>query len=146
MKKNIAFIIVISVAFFSCSPKVTVPPVVKTKFASLYPDAKNVKWDNENALFEAGFKINGRETSVVFDAAGTVTETETAIDASALPATITEYVSKNLSGKKIDETAKIVDASGKVTYEAEVDEADYIFDETGNFISNKEKDKEEDKD
>lgn len=48
--------------------------------------------------------------------------------------------------KKIDEAAKIVDASGKVTYEAEVDEADYIFDETGNFISNKEKDKEEDKD
>jgi len=119
---------------------------VKTKFASLYPDAKNVRWDKEDTFFEADFKISDKETSVVFDASGTVTETETAIDASALPPTIAEYVSKNLPGKKIDEAARIVDASGKVTYEAEVDEADYIFDETGNFISKKEKDKEDDKD
>ncbi len=146
MKKNISFIIVVAFTIFSCSPKVTVPNVVKAKFATLYPDAKNVKWDKEEALFEAGFKTNDIETSVVFDAAGTVTETETAIEASALPAAITEYVAKNLAGKKIDEAAKIVDASGKVTYEAEVNEADYIFDETGNFISKKEKDKGEDKD
>lgn len=146
MKKNIGFIIVVAFMIFSCSPKVAVPDVVKTKFASLYPDAKNVKWDKEEALFEAGFKISDKETSVVFDAAGTVTETETAIEISTLPAAITEYVSKNLSGKKIDEAAKIVDGLGKVTYEAEVDEADYIFDETGNFISKKEKDKEKGKD
>ena len=146
MKKNIILLVAISFTIFSCSQKVAIPDMVKTKFASLYPDAKNVKWDKEDALFEAGFKTNDIETSVVFDAAGTVTETEIAIEASALPAAITEYVSKNLAGKKIDEAAKIVDASGKVTYEAEVDGADYIFDETGNFINKKEKDKEEDKD
>ena len=140
MKKNIILLVTISFTIFSCSQKVAVPDMVKTKFASLYPDAKNVKWDKEDALFEAGFKTNDVETSVVFDAAGTVTETEIAIEASALPAAITEYVSKNLAGKKIDEAAKIVDASGKVTYEAEVDGADYIFDETGNFINKKEKD------
>jgi hypothetical protein len=144
MKKNICFLIIICFTIFSCSQKVAVPDVVKTKFVSLYPDAKNVKWDKEDGLFEAGFKTNDVETSVVFDAAGTVTETETAIEASSLPAAISEYVAKNLDGRKIEEAAKIVDAAGKVNYEAEVDKADYIFDETGNFLSKKEKDKEED--
>ena len=146
MKKNVCFVIIISFTIFSCSQKVAVPDVVKTRFASLYPDAKNVKWDKEDALFEAGFKTNDVETSVVFDAAGAVTETETAIEASTLPPAIYEYITKNSVGKKIEEAAKIVDASGKVTYEAEVDGADYIFDETGVFLNKKEKNKEEDKD
>jgi len=146
MRKNIGFIIIMAFTMSGCSKKVTVPDIVKTKFASLYPEAKNVKWDKEEAMFEAGFKINDKENSVVFDAAGAVTETETAIDASELPATISEYVTKNLAGKKIDEAAKILDAKGKITYEAEVADVDYIFEETGNFIGKKEKDKEADKD
>jgi hypothetical protein len=43
-------------------------------------------------------------------------------------------VSKNLSGKNIKEAAKIVDAGGTVTYEAEVQGTDYLFDANGNFI------------
>jgi hypothetical protein len=144
MKNNISAVIIIVVIIFSCSQKVSVPDVVKIKFASLYPDAKNVKWDNEDAMFEAGFKNNSVETSVVLDANGTLSETETSIEASSLPAAISEYVSKKLAGKKIKEAAKIVDATGKTTYEDEVDGVDYIFDEAGNFLSKKEK--EEDKD
>ncbi len=141
MKRDIIVALLAVFVILGCSQKTVVPDVVKTKFASLYPDAKNVKWDKEDAMLEAGFKNNDVETSVVFDANGTLSETEIAIEASSLPAAISEYVSKNLAGKKIDEAAKIVDASGKVTYEAEVDETDYIFDETGSFLSKKGKDK-----
>ncbi len=143
MKRNILFVSLAAITFFSCSKKVAVPDVVKTKFSTLYPDAKNVKWDKEDKQFEAGFKVNNTETSVVFDATGTLTETETAIPASALPPGILEYATQNLAGKKIEEAAKIVNASGKISYEAEVSGTDYIFDEAGNFLSKKDK---EDKD
>jgi len=143
MKKNILFVLAAAVTIFSCSKKIAVPDVVKTKFASLYPDAKNVKWEKEDAMFEAIFKVNDAETSLVFDASGTLTETETVIPVSSLPAPIADYIAKNAGGKKIDEACKIVDAAGKVTYEAEAGDADYIFDESGGCISKKE---EEDKD
>ncbi|MBC7865300.1 MAG: hypothetical protein IAF38_20155, partial [Bacteroidia bacterium] len=47
--------------------------------------------------------------------------------------------------KKVKEAAKITDAKGVVTYEAEIDNADYIFDSTGNFLK-KEIESDSDKD
>jgi len=111
-----------------------VPSAVKTKFASLYPTVKKAKWDKEEANYEASFELNEVETSVLFDANGNVLETETEIAVSALPNGVADYISKNYAGQKIKETAKIVDANGVITYEAEVKAGDLIFDATGNFL------------
>ncbi|MBC7861343.1 MAG: PepSY-like domain-containing protein, partial [Bacteroidia bacterium] len=53
-----------------------VPAAVKTKFTSLYPKAKVEKWEKEGANYEAEFTNNKIETSVIFDAAGSLIATE----------------------------------------------------------------------
>lgn len=124
-----------------------VPAAVKESFVKHYPNTKVEKWEKEGSNFEAEFESNKVETSVLFDAAGNIIETEIEINIAALPKAASEYVSKNMPGKKIKEASKITDAKGKVTYEAEVDNADYIFDANGNFIKKEvEKDDDTDKD
>lgn len=116
-----------------------VPAAVKTEFKPLYADVKEVKWEKEKGNYEANFSQNKTEMSVTIDATGKLLETETTIASSGLPKAAADYMAKNLPGKKIKEASMIKDATGKITYEAEVDEVDYTFDAQGNFLS-KEKD------
>lgn len=110
------------------------PAAVKAAIARLYPTAKNVKFEKEDGDYEAGFKHNGKSMSVVLDAKGTVKETETEIAVSALPASVRDYVAKQMPGKKIKEAAEIVDAKGVKTYEAEVGGKDLLFDTAGKLL------------
>ncbi len=99
-----------------------------------FPDAKNVKWGKEDSNYEAGFKVKETGYSVLLNASGNVIETEVAIGINSLGSPIKEYVAKNYPGHKIKEAAKITDARGIVTYEAEVNGKDLIFDNAGNFL------------
>ncbi len=111
-----------------------VPAAVKTKFTSLYPGLKAEKWEKENGNFEAGFHKDKTKMSVVIDASGNLLETETKIEVSELPKAATDYITKNKAGKKIKEAAKIVDSKGVMTFEAEVEKMDLLFDKDGKFI------------
>lgn len=121
-----------------------IPTTVKSTFASMYPGVSNVKWVKEDDKYEAEFKQNKKGVSVLLDAAGKIEQTETEITLSTLPTAVTDYVSKNLNGKKIKEASKMVDSAGIVTYEAEVGGIDYLFDMNGNFIKTEIKEPEED--
>lgn len=107
------------------------PAAVKAAMAKLYPTVKKVKYAKENSDFEAEFAYKGNEMSAVFDAKGMLKETETEIAVSALPASVRDYVAKQMPGKKIKEAAEIVDAKGVKTYEAEVGGKDLMFDMAG---------------
>jgi hypothetical protein len=122
-----------------------VPISVKSKFVTLYPNAKNVRWEKENGNFEAEFKAAQTETSVLFDSDGTHLQTEVEIPVSNLPNGVKDFVRKNLSGKKISEATRITAANGNVTYEAEIGGEDFLFDANGNFLK-KEKEVEDDED
>ena len=125
------------------------PATVKTKFAADFPTVKKAKWENEDGKYEAHFEVNGVETSATYDATGSRLETESEIDASSLPKGVSEYLTKNYPGEKVKESAKITDAKGTVTYEAEVKAGDLIFDSNGKFIElkvAKKEDKEEEDD
>lgn len=111
-----------------------VPASVKATFAKQYPEIKSAKWEKENANYEAEFDLQKVETSVLMDASGSILETEAEIKVSELPKEASDYLTKNLPGKKIKEASKIVDSKGVVTYEAEIDKSDYIFDAAGKFI------------
>jgi hypothetical protein len=142
MKKTLLILALVSGITYANAQKIKeadIPAAVKTEFKSLYADAKEVKWEKEKGNYEANFTKDKTEMSVTIDASGKLLETETTIASSALPKAATDYLAKNLPGKKIKEASMIKDASGKVTYEAEVDEVDYKFDAQGNFLS-KEKD------
>ena len=131
MKKVLAILMVHTFCgyIFAQTIKIqNVPDAVKAKFTTLYPEVKNVSWEKENNQVEEEFKQNTMEVSVFIDANGILIQTETAIPVKSLPQVIINYVAKNLPGKKINEAAKIVNATGLFTYEAEVSDDDYIFD------------------
>lgn len=114
--------------------KSAVPAAIQSKFAKSYPAATKVKWEKEDAGYEASFKLKGMEISVLYSANGTLEETETEIKVSELPAKARTYAAAK---GKIQEAAKIVLASGVVKYEAEVKDRDLLFDEKGNFLEEK---------
>ena len=123
-----------------------VPIAVKTKFASEYPTVKKAKWDNEDGKFEAHFEVNGVETSATYDASGNKLETETEIEASALPKGASDYVTKNYANQKIKEASKIIDSKNVTIYEVEIKEGDLLFDSNGNFLSKKVEKEDDEKD
>lgn len=137
MKK---FLFVAMIAIFTTSsfgqktPKDNVPQIVKDGFNKSFPTAQNEKWEKENQNFEAEFIVNKEEMSALFSPEGKLLESEVEIAIADLPSPIATYISKNLSGKKIKEASKITDAEGKVSFEAEVDGKDYIFDASGNLL------------
>ena len=111
-----------------------IPVVVKEAFKKQYPKATEVKWDKENNDYEASFDLNKVDHSVLLDGAGKVLETEVEIEMNELPKGISEYLSTHYKGLTVKEAAKITDAAGVITYEAEVKGMDLLFDRTGKFI------------
>ena len=110
-----------------------VPSAVKASFAITYPGI-NAKWEKEKENFEAGFKKDGISMSALFLPGGTLLESEMTIKQSELPSTVLSYVKANYKDKKIRESAKITRPDGPVTYEAEVEGKDLIFDSNGKFL------------
>jgi len=110
-----------------------VPAVVKTAFTKQYPGTV-AKWELEDGKYEASFKQNGSSMSVIYEANGTMTESEIGIKVSELPATAVAYVKEHYKGKTIQEGAKITKADGTINYEAELKGKDIVFDANGKFL------------
>ena len=128
-----------AIGYSACAQKMDaskVPVVVKSSFVKQFPGAV-AKWEKEDGKFEAGFKKDGNTMSALFDANGTMTESEMNIKVAELPVTVLEYVKEHYKGKSIKEGAKITKANGTVNYEAEVSGKDVIFDANGKFIETK---------
>ena len=115
--------------------KVIVPAVVKMALSKKYPAATKVTWEKENGNYEANWGGKGGEdNSVQFTPAGDFIEIVNAIPVSQLPSPVVAYVKEHYKGAKITEAGKVTDAKGKISYEAEVNGKDIIFDENGKFV------------
>ena len=123
-----------SISFAQKLKKNEIPLKVKTAFENKYPTLKVKKWEKENMNYEASFEIKEKECSLLIDTTGKILETELEIEMNSLPENMKEYLSKNYPKQKINETAKITDSKGTITYEAEIKGKDLIFDVNGNFI------------
>lgn len=123
-----------SFAFAQSISEKEVPNSVKAAFSKKFPNQKNVKWEKEKENYEASFSMGKTEHAAVIDSKGNLLETEEEISVKELPADAVAYIQKNYSGKKIKEAAKITDAKGIVTFEAEVASKDLIFEKTGIYI------------
>ena len=136
--KKLVFLLTIttSVAFVNAQKLQTkdVPTSVREAFHKQFSTIKEVKWEKEHGNYEAGFKLEKTDYSVIVDASGNILETEMSIDVKSLSAPIIAYIAKNYPNQKIKEAAKITDAKGIVTYEAEVNGKDLIFDNNGKFL------------
>ena len=110
-----------------------VPAAVKTSFANRYPGI-SAKWEKEDGNYEANFKKDGNQMSATFQPGGMFLESEISIKESALPAASQSYIQANYKGKSVKESAKITSAAGTITYEAEIEGRDLIFDSNGHFL------------
>jgi Putative beta-lactamase-inhibitor-like, PepSY-like len=122
-----------------------VPATVLQAFQKEYPGTKAEKWEKEGVNYEVEFDLNKTETSVVYTATGAFVEKEVEIKASELPKFVLEYFEKNMPGKKIKEANITTTANGILTYEAEVEDTEYRFQEAVGLIE-QEKGNDEDKD
>lgn len=137
MKKIILFGFTVALATVGCAQKTSekeIPVSAKTTFEKNYPTAKEVKWEKEDELFEVNFDFNGKDYSVLYDANGLCVETEIEMNQHQLPEKAQTYLETNYAGKKVKEAAVITKADGTLTYEAEVNGIDVLFDASGTFI------------
>jgi len=93
MKK--VFVIMMSAVFVIASQSVfaqlrSVPAEVTTAFASKYPNASDVSWDDKVSSFQATFKDNGATCEARFNKDGVWKETEKAITIEQLPSSVQE--------------------------------------------------------
>lgn len=119
-----------------------VPAAVKQGFEKKYPGIKAEKWEKEGADYEAQFDLNKVESSAVFSANGTFKELEQEVKLAELPKKAADYCTKQFTGYKISETARITEESGIVQYEAELSKGkehfDALFNEQGDFVKRSE--------
>ena len=134
MKKTIVFLFCLCfVATATFAQKLNakkVPAVVTAAFAKRHASVTKVSWEMEKTNYEAGFTLDGKETSEVYTAQGVWVESEVEIKVAELP----DAVKMKLKGKKVAEAAKITKADGTVVYEAEVGGKDLLFDAKGNMV------------
>ena len=132
-----------------------IPKTIKESFTKLFPNAKEVKWSKESDTeLEAEFETAGKEQSANFDLSGKWMGTETEIEKSELPKSVTDAIAKDFAGYKIEEAEKaetpdkgkfyeVELEKGKVTYEVQ-------FSAEGKVMKKEEKkekkEKDEDKD
>ena len=117
-----------------------VPVGVKSAFLKKFPESSKFKisWEKEKGNYEANWGgKSGEDNSAKFTPAGNFLEIVKAIPVSQLPATALAYINKNMPNAKILEVGFVTDASGTVTYEAELKGQlkELVFDKDGNFLT-----------
>jgi len=114
--------------------KQQVPQAVLSAFKKHFPQAGHVSWDFEQGHFEAVFQEHAMNQSASFSKTGKLLETETQIDEQSLPDPALSYLKTHYQKHRIKEASRVVDAKNVLTFEAEVEGRDMIFDSKGNFI------------
>lgn len=114
---------------------ISVPKAVKEAFAQKFPQATPVNWEKEKGNYEANWGgKSGEDNSALYTSGGQFIELAKAISVNELPAPALVYLKNHFKKKSVNEAALVTDAMGKITYEAEVEHKDMIFDERGNFL------------
>ena len=127
-KLFIAAILLTASTFAEKVKESEVPAKVKEAFAKKYAGAKADKWEKENTEYEVKFTFNKVESEAKFDAEGAFKAVEQELKSAEVPKQIVDYCTANFKEFKLDEVSKVVDAAGKVSYEAELKKGKGHFD------------------
>ena len=111
-----------------------VPAVVTSTFNKVHQSIKGVDWSKDRNNYEAKSVAKKREKFITYDESGNFIEVEMAMEVSALPASVMQYVNKNYKKDEVKEASEIIEENGTVTYKAELKGLNLIFDSKGNFI------------
>lgn len=133
----------------ACSNDREVPNAVKKTFNEKYPNATHIDWEQEDdAEWEAEFKLEKTEYSAKFTTEGKWIETESEIKVKLLPQTVLSAIAEKFPNYEIEEAELINSPIFKNAYEIEVEaneiEYEIIVDADGKIISEKEENEDED--
>ncbi len=152
--KNLSYIIISSVfmIIFSANAQqndsTDAPVNVMKAFKTAHPLAKDVTWDKDGLNYEANYKEDEEDYSVIINDLGKILETEKEISPAELPPGVIKYINDNYKGYTLTGAAWINDDSGNVTYEAEIKKEnitkDIMFDQNGNPLPQKKTEENED--
>ena len=123
--KNLLFVITIIALFGlnACNCGHTcedIPEKVNTAFLEKFPDAKDVKWEQEDENeWEAEFKMDDKEYSANFTSDGNWKETEHEIEKSDLPKTVITTLETEFAGYDIEE-AEISESPERKVFEIDL--------------------------
>lgn len=137
MKKTLMF----ATLLFACSaceaqdlrPE-EVPAAVQAALTKAHPQAKHVRWERENSLYEAEFRIGYAAHTVLLDNQGKILEMEEAILVNQLPAPAIAYLDQHHHAAPLKRVEKVTDTYGKVTYEVDIKDLDLYFDAEGKLL------------
>ena len=98
-----------------------VPSAVISAFKAKFPKATKAKWEMENKkVYEANFEVNEKEVSALFDFSESWLETETEIQAAALPQTAKETISHQFKEYKTKEAERVEKKGKPDCFEGEI--------------------------
>lgn len=149
MKVLTAFVFGFGMFAFTINNGQDVPQKVKDAFTKMFPNAKSVKWDKENATeWEAEFKMDKVAYSANFLEDGIWKETEHEINKKDLPQNVKSAFLKAFKGYDIEEIG-LSETPKRTVYEFDIEkgetEMEVAIDLTGKVVK-KEMKKEEDSD
>ena len=101
--------------------KEPIPEAVIAAMANKYPNAENLKWEVENAEYEAEFILGNAKMSAVFMADGLWTESEANVTLTEVPRKVIQLVNRNYPNAKIIETETIQRPNMPLSYEIEIE-------------------------
>jgi hypothetical protein len=110
-----------------------VPAQVVQAFKKDYPNIP-CKWEKEGGNYEANFKLQGSETSVLYDKDGNKLETEETIDSAQVPKPVIDKIKVLSHGKKVKEISRITYSNGSIVYEFEIGGRDILINENGEEV------------
>jgi uncharacterized protein YjiK len=115
-----------------------VPDAVKVKFVELYPTIKQVDWDQEaENLYEAEFKISGRERVALFQADGNLVSYTEEIEERYLPDPVLQTLQQQYGNYKVEEVHRIQQenrTSFRVELEDKTKDLQLHFSEAGDLL------------
>ena len=153
MKKSMMIVLAVAaVSTVACGQKKeseTAPKTVETAFQQKFPTAQKVKWEKENdAEWEAEFKLDGKEYSANFSSDGTWKETEHEIAKTDIPEGVQNTLNTAFAGYKIEESEISETAEGTV-YEFELEkgktEMEVAIDASGKVLKKEVEEEHEEK-
>ncbi len=144
MKKAFVILIGLSmVAFIACNEKkADIPEAVDSAFKAKFPDVTDVNWENEENMWEASFKDGDKTMEVCFNEVGEWMETETAVQAEALPAGVMDSLMAMYPDYEVEEIEAVEKPDFKgfevelvMAKDGEEEELEIMITETGEFVN-----------
>ncbi|MER2998038.1 PepSY-like domain-containing protein [Pontibacter populi] len=116
-----------------------VPTAVTNAISQKYTNATKIDWEMNESNYEAEFKINRTEHTVLVDPTGRILMTKRDVDKKELPQAINASITQNYKGLKLDDV-EILEKGGTTYYQVELNDKasgkQLVFTTDGSAASN----------